>query len=84
MTNNDKFVTVEILKAAMSVTRKDMEELTESIFESIQIVLETNKHMAQSMDARLSVIEEYIKQQEASTRVQPSTAVGAPGTPGDN
>jgi hypothetical protein len=84
MINNDKFVTVEILKAAMSVTRKDLEELTESIFESIQIVLETNKHMAQSMDARLSVIEEYIKQQEASARVQHNTAVGAPSTPGDN
>jgi hypothetical protein len=63
MTNQ---ITPEVLKAMMEVTRKDMESLAESIFESIHVLVEADRRVAESFDARISLLERKIEELENS------------------
>jgi hypothetical protein len=63
MTNQ---ITPEVIKAVMEVNRKDMESLAESIFESIQVLVDANRTVAESFDARITLLESKIKELESS------------------
>lgn len=57
-------LTPDMLKAIMDSSRQDLESITTEIFESIELVVDANKQVAQLLDSRISMLEERLTKLE--------------------
>lgn len=57
-------LTPDMLKAIMDSSRQDLESITTEIFESIELVVDANKQVAQLLDSRISMLGERLTKLE--------------------